>query len=235
MNPNTTTQTPYAALTPLGGLRTKQSALASAFTSALGICALLLASAAHADALQTLNTYLQTTKSGAASFTQTVTNTTKAGAAGKQSSGQFAFKRPKQFRFDYQKPFVQTIVADGKTLWMYDADLNQATQSSQNKMLDATPAALVASANNIQSLQAHFVLENAPAKDKLEWVKATPRSADAQLQSVLIGFEGQQLRRLDILDSFGQRSLIEFGNFTPLPAKTGFQYKPPAGADVIRQ
>ena len=60
-------------------------------------------------------------------------------------------------------------------------------------------------------------------------------SADAQLQSVLIGFEGKQLRRLDILDSFGQRSLIEFGNFTPLPAKTSFQYKPPAGADIIKQ
>ena len=216
-------------------LRKTYQAAQSTLAAALGASALLAASAAHADALQTLNTYLQTTKTGAASFTQTVANTTKAGAAGKQSSGQFAFKRPKQFRFDYQKPFVQTIVADGKTLWMYDADLNQVTQSKQSQMLDATPAALVASANNIAALQAHFKLENSPAKDKLEWVKATPRSADAQLQSVHIGFEGKQLRRLDILDSFGQRSLIEFGNFTPLPAKTSFQYKPPAGADIIKQ
>ena len=134
-------------------LRKTYQAAQSTLAAALGASALLAASAAHADALQTLNTYLQTTKTGAASFTQTVTNTTKAGAAGKQSSGQFAFKRPKQFRFDYQKPFVQTIVADGKTLWMYDADLNQVTQSKQSQMLDATPAALVASANNIAALQ----------------------------------------------------------------------------------
>ena len=190
---------------------------------------------AQADGLATLDQHLKTMRAGTASFTQTVTNANKPGSPAKTSSGQFAFNRPQQFRFDYTKPFAQTIVADGKTLWMYDADLNQVTQSKQSQMLDATPAALVASANNIAALQAHFKLENAPAKDKLEWVKATPRSADAQLQSVHIGFEGKQLRRLDILDSFGQRSLIEFGNFTPLPAKTSFQYKPPAGADIIKQ
>ena len=76
-------------------LRKTYQAAQSTLAAALGASALLAASAAHADALQTLNTYLQTTKTGAASFTQTVTNTTKAGAAGKQSSGQFAFKRPK--------------------------------------------------------------------------------------------------------------------------------------------
>ena len=197
--------------------------------------AALIATAAHAEALSTLDTYLKTTQSGQATFTQTVTNAAKPADAGKTSTGVFAFKRPKQFRFDYEKPFKQTIVADGKSLWLYDADLNQVTQRSQAQLLDATPAALVASANNIQALQKHFVLENSPAKDKLEWVKAVPRNREAQIKDVMIGFEGKELRRLEILDAFGQRSVMEFATFTPLPAKTSFNYKPPAGADVLKQ
>ncbi len=42
---------------------------------------------------------------------------------------------------------------------------------------------------------------------------------------------------LEILDSFGQRSVMTFSNFEVNPAITasGFQFKPPTGADVIRQ
>ena len=57
-----------------------------------------------------------------------------------------------------------------------------------------------------------------------------------QLKSVRVGFAGDQLAALDILDSFGQRSLIRFTGMQAnpaLPAGT-FQFKPPAGADVVR-
>ena len=52
-----------------------------------------------------------------------------------------------------------------------------------------------------------------------------------------MGFAGEQLAALDILDSFGQRSLIRFTGMQlnpALPAGT-FQFKPPAGADVLSQ
>jgi outer membrane lipoprotein carrier protein len=44
-------------------------------------------------------------------------------------------------------------------------------------------------------------------------------------------------RRWDILDSFGQRSLIRFSQLqtqASLPAST-FEFKVPAGADVLKQ
>ena len=152
----------------------------------------------------------------------------------KTSSGTFEFQRPGKFRFDYKKPFVQTIVADGKTLWLYDADLNQVTQRPQAAALNASPAALVASSNSVAALQKQFRLENAPAKDKLEWVKAVPRQADTQIKDVMIGFDNGQLRRLEILDSFGQRSVMEFGPFSTKAAQASFRFTPPAGADVVR-
>lgn len=201
--------------------------------AAVPAVALACVSLAQADGLATLDHYLKNTRSGVASFTQTVTNADKPGAA-KTSSGQFAFNRPQQFRFDYRKPFLQTIVADGKTLWMFDADLNQVTQRPQAAALNATPASLVASSTSIATLQKQFTLENAPAKDNLEWVRAVPRQSDTQIKEILIGFDAKQLRRLEIFDSFGQRSVMEFGPFSTLSSKNSFHFKPPAGADIIR-
>lgn len=182
---------------------------------------------------------MQSARSGSASFTQTVTAPPKDGQAvrAKQSSGSFAFQRPGRFKFLYQKPFEQTIVADGKTLWLYDADLNQVTQRAQDKALGSTPAALLASAPDLAALRAEFTLENAPEEGGLQWVLARPKAQDGQLASVRVGFAGQELAALEILDSFGQRSLIRFTGMQlnpALPADT-FQFRPPAGADVLRQ
>lgn len=155
----------------------------------------------------------------------------------KTSTGTFEFQRPGQFRFEYRKPFAQTIVADGKTLWLYDADLNQVTQRPQAQALGSTPAALIASAADLRALESDFTLADAPARDGLQWVKATPKSRDAQLQSVEIGFQGDALAALDILDAFGQRSVLRFSNVQVNPSMSAgtFQFKPPAGADVVRQ
>ena len=51
----------------------------------------------------------------------------------------------------------------------------------------------------------------------------------------MIGFAGKQLRKLEILDSFGQRSVMEFEAFGALTAPNRFQFTPPAGADIIKR
>jgi outer membrane lipoprotein carrier protein len=130
------------------------------------------------------------------------------------------------------------IVADGKTLWLYDADLNQVTQRPQAQALGSTPAAILASASDLKALSADFDLQSAPEQDGLQWVQANPRDRNGQLKSVRVGFASDgQLAALDILDSFGQRSLIRFTQLqtqASLPAST-FEFKVPAGADVLKQ
>lgn len=204
-----------------------------------GIGLAALVASASAGGLESLEAFVKNARSGRAEFTQTVTSPPKEGQTlrEKVSTGTFEFQRPGKFRFDYKKPFVQNIVADGETLWLFDADLNQVTQRKQAQALGSTPAALIASAPDLKSLQADFALESAPERDGLQWVKATPKSKDGQLQSVQIGFQGDSLAALEILDSFGQKSVLKFGKVEvnpSLPAGT-FQFKPPPGADVVRQ
>lgn len=197
------------------------------------------AGGAWADGLKSLESFVKTVKSGRADFTQTVTAPPRDGqpSRAKTSSGTFAFQRPGKFKFDYQKPFAQAIVADGKTLWLYDADLNQVTQRTQAQALGSTPAALIAAAPDLRALQAEFALEAAPERDGLQWVKATPKSKDGQLQNVQIGFQGDALAALEILDSFGQRSVLMFSKVEVNPALPAgaFSFKVPAGADVVKQ
>ncbi|MBA4343970.1 MAG: outer membrane lipoprotein carrier protein LolA [Methylibium sp.] len=195
---------------------------------------LLLALAAApvwADAVQTLRDFSREVKSGRADFTQTVT--APDGKRKKTSSGSFEFQRPNQFRFVYAKPFEQLIVADGKKVWIYDPDLQQASSRRIDQALGATPAALLAGAN----LERDFELKALPDSQGLSWVLATPRQADGMLQNLRVGFKGKELAAIDVLDGFGQRSLLQFSAVSsniPLPAER-FRFVLPAGADLIEQ
>lgn len=195
--------------------------------------------AAWAGGLESLETFIRTVKTGRAEFSQVVTSPPKDGqtARSRTSSGSFEFSRPNRFRFVYRKPFEQTLVADGQTIWLHDVDLNQVTARKQAQALGSTPAALIASAADLRALQADFTLSELADKDGLQWVQAIPRNRDAQLQSIRIGFRGQDLAALDISDSFGQRSVLNFTSFVANASldPASFQFRPPPGADLIRQ
>lgn len=213
---------------------------AGALGAAVFAAALALAPVpASANGLDALAAFIQNARNGRADFTQTVTSPPSADGASRvrKSNGQFDFQRPGQFRFDYRKPFEQVIVADGKNLWYYDVELNQVTERQQSQALAQTPAALIASASNLKALEAEFTLAAVPDRDGLQWVKATPKAAGGQLKEVEIGFDGNQLAALEILDAFGQRSVLRFSHVevnVGLPEGI-FQFKVPAGVDVLQQ
>jgi outer membrane lipoprotein carrier protein len=190
-----------------------------------------LAGAAHADAVDALRGFVRDVKSGRASFTQTVTSPD--GAKQKVSTGQFEFLRPNRFRFEYLKPYVQTIVGDGSKVWFHDPDLNQVTVRKLSDALGSTPAALLAG----QGIDKDFELKAQPDRDGLEWVLATPRTREGAIQSLRAGFRGKALAVIEIADSFGQRSVLKFGEpiVNAEVAADRFRFVVPAGADLTEQ
>lgn len=188
------------------------------------------ASAVQADPLETLRDFTRDAKTGRANFSQTVS--APDGLKKKTSSGSFEFARPDRFRFSYTKPFEQQIVADGRKVWLYDLDLNQVTVRAMSQALGATPASLLAGG----AMDKDFELSNAQPKDGLDWVQATPRQKDgATVQTLRIGFRGKTLAALEIVDAFGQRSLLQFSavELNPKLADETFRFVPPKGVDVI--
>ena len=107
--------------------------------------------------------------------------------------------------------------------------------------MNGTPAAVIAAAADLKGLEADFALTSLPEKAGLQWVQAVPKTKEGQLQNIMVGLrttaKGSELAALEILDSFGQRSVMTFNQFevNPALAATSFQFKPPAGADVSRQ
>jgi len=198
----------------------------------LAACVLAITSfGAHADAVDTLKDFVANVKTGHAAFTQVVTSPD--GAKKKSSSGTFDFARPNHFRFAYAKPFEQLIVADGQKVWIYDTDLNQVSSRKFTQALGATPAALLAGG----SLEKDFTLSALPSQGGLDWAQAIPKAKDGAFQSVRIGFKGKDLSALEIIDSFGQRSLLQFTHLAanvPIAPET-FKFTVPQGADVIEQ
>lgn len=197
-------------------------------------CALALAGAcstARADAVDALREFVRDARTGRAAFTQTVISPD--GVKRKVSSGSFEFARPNRFRFDYSKPFSQAIVADGQKLWLHDVDLNQVTVRSLAQALDSTPAALLAGS----TLERDFELSAQAARDGLDWVLAVPRTGEGSVKSLSAGFKGRALVALEIVDAFGQRSVLRFSDLQVnlRLAEDAFRFLVPAGADVIQQ
>ena len=187
---------------------------------------------AQADALESLKSFVREAKTGSAQFTQTVT--APDGKRKKVSSGSFEFARPGQFRFAYTKPYSQLIVGDGNKVWLYDADLEQVTVRKASTALGNTPAALLVGGDLEQS----FDLKPEVDVGGVQWVMATPKKTEeSPFRSMRIGFKGKDLVTVDIADTLGQRSILEFKDFKINPNLKAeiFQFKPPPGVQVLEQ
>lgn len=192
---------------------------------------LLCAMPARADAVADLQAILGGLRTLQGEFTQTVVS-----RSGKNqvSSGRVAIQRPGKFRWNYRKPYEQLIVGDGKDVWLYDPDLNQVTVKQIDKALDASPAALLSGDNQLEK---RYRLKSLPARNGLSWVEAVPRQNDNNFNRVRIGFINKSIRRMELEDSFGQTTHVDFhGLVANGRVDAGqFRFTPPKGADVVRQ
>ncbi|MDR2209705.1 MAG: outer membrane lipoprotein chaperone LolA [Azoarcus sp.] len=204
--------------------------------SALGIIVFLFSGSAVAGAVDNLRQFIASTKGAEGEFRQTVIG--RPGQPAQQASGKFSFSRPGKFRWEYDLPYPQLLVADGKQLWSWDRDLRQVMVRPLGDALGATPAGILFGQSD---LERDFVLNEETGNDeKLAWVEARPRQGNDEaasngFQLFRFGFNGKRLQRLTLLDNFGQTTVIEFSNLRVNPsfAPNHFHFEPPAGVDIL--
>lgn len=194
------------------------------------LLALLAPAFAAANGLDDFLAFNAKTRTATASFEQQAYDRT--GRVVDRSSGSFAFARPGKFRWAYEKPHRQLLVADGSKLWIYDPDLQQVTVKRIGRAMSSTPAALLAGKDDITQL---FTLRDAGTKDGLAWVEATPKAKDTGFDRVRLGMDGRKLAAMELYDQLGGHTVLHFADLKPdvsLPPET-FRFTPPKGADVI--
>jgi outer membrane lipoprotein carrier protein len=193
-------------------------------------CALL--APAHGGSLDQLRAFLTQTSSARGEFVQRVS--ARSGSAQPVSSGRFAFQRPGKFRWTYEKPYEQVIVADGTRLVLYDKDLNQVTIRKLGAALPSSPASILFGSNEFDK---EFEVADAGVRDGLEWVRAKPRAKDSTFELIEIGFRDGLPQAMRLADNFGQVTQLVFSKLERNPkldAET-FGFTPPKGADVLTE
>ena len=148
------------------------------------------------------------------------------------SSGRVAMSAPNLFRWEYKQPYAQLIIADGKTVWVFDPDLKQVSRRPQGVEEASSPLAILL---DPARLDRDFIVKDGGDADGLDRLAIKPRSAEAGFRSARIGFIRNQLLRMEYEDALGQRTQIEFSGWKRNPAFAAgtFSFTPPAGVDVI--
>lgn len=185
---------------------------------------------ANAAAIDKLRQFLDATKTLRAEFNQMVV--AKNGKKPQLSSGVMMFSRPGKFRWEVVKPYEQLLVGDGEKVWIFDPDLRQVTVKKVDAAIGSTPAALLVGGD---ALEKNFTLSEAGSHEGLDWVEAIPKSPDSGFEKLKLGFEGNDLKAMQLLDNFGQTTSLAFSRIerNPSIAATQFRFTPPAGVDVI--
>ena len=151
-----------------------------------------------------------------------------------QATGTMQFSRPGRFRWEYDRPYEQTIVSDGSKVWLYDKDLNQVTVRRFDRALGSSPAALLAGSDDIEK---NYRLTSLGSQDGLDWLEAVPRTQDTAFERVKLGFGKAGLEAMELRDPFGQITVIKFSTIerNPKLSPESFRFTPPKGADVISE
>ena len=150
------------------------------------------------------------------------------------SSGVMALQRPGRFLWETKAPMLQKVISDGSRLWVYDVDLEQVTVSSQKKGLGPTAALFLS--DDKTSIERDFKV-NLDQKGNHFVFEMKTKSTQANIQRMILRFEGEALGGMDLFDQLGQRTQIVFTRPTMnlmLPSYL-FQFKPPKGVDVVKQ
>lgn len=174
--------------------------------------------------------YFQSLQSLRADFIQRVYD--ERGQVTQTSSGRMLMRKPGKFRWDYRTPAEQIIVADGERLWTYDVDLAQVTVRKLDQALGSTPLALL---SGVAPIEDTFTVGGVRRQDGLDWYELTPKQPQPEFRLLRVAFKGGLLVSLELEDSFGQRTRLDFQKLerNPTVDPALMKFVPPAGVDVV--
>ncbi|WP_353573312.1 outer membrane lipoprotein chaperone LolA [Candidatus Albibeggiatoa sp. nov. BB20] len=152
-----------------------------------------------------------------------------------ETEGQMYIQRPDRFRWAYQVPYQQLIVADGQLVWIYDEDLEQVTIKDFDTALGKTPTLLLMSSQ--PRVEQDFNMTKLDSQSEYSRLQLEPKDEEAQFEKIILTLDGQALRGLDLVDNLGQTTTMHFKNMqrnSQLDKKL-FQFTPPEHVDIINE
>ncbi|PSJ22051.1 outer membrane lipoprotein carrier protein LolA [Halomonas sp. ND22Bw] len=151
-----------------------------------------------------------------------------------EASGRMWLSRPGRFRWEVNAPYEQVVVSDGDEVTLYDPDLQQATVQPLDDRVTHTPALLLSGSAD-QLTESYEVTSS--QQGTAETFALVPKSPDTLFEELKLTFYGERLGFLQMTDSTGQRTAIEFDDVEQNVSveDSRFDVTLPEGTDVIRE
>ncbi len=160
----------------------------------------------HSNEQTKLNDLLNNLKTFKAEFNQKIF--AENGEQVDDVSGEIAIKKPGKFFWNVTEPFEQKLIADGKYLWQYDADLEQATVKNLDESLGSTPAEILS--GKTTDIEKQYQIKFTEQTD-LESFKLVPLD-EGQFEYIILNFRKGALVELVLKDTLAQTTKVQFKN-----------------------
>ncbi len=195
----------------------------------VGVFAAPAAAASKADDVDALLEQLAKIETLAADFTQERRDAQ--GRVKRESTGTFVLRRPGQFFWRYETPYVQELIANDDKLWVYEPDLRQASRSP----LSATEGAPIAILTGQRPVDEVFRVRHLESEGGLNWFALRPLDEQGDFREVLLGVDEQGIREMRFIDQLDQTTRVSFESrrFNQSVDESAFEFEPPDGVDVV--
>ncbi|MDO6565240.1 outer membrane lipoprotein chaperone LolA [Amphritea sp. 1_MG-2023] len=149
------------------------------------------------------------------------------------SQGTLLLAKPNRFRWIATEPFPQTLISDGELLWIYDPDLEQATERKVSKNDSAVPALILN--GQIEQLKSQYEIRLLRETVDSQLFELLPLKEAELFTRIRLLFADGLIKELQMEDSLGQRTSILFQNqkLNPDYSESTFTFTPPKGTDLI--
>lgn len=196
------------------------------FNAAASLLLLMSASMSFAEPISKLQNLLENIQSFKADFKQQTLD--NFGQARQTIHGTMLVKKPGFLRWQTEGEYAQLVVADGKSIWIYDEDLENVTIKPMGKEMSETPALLLS--GNAESIANDFDVTLSGNEYVL-----TPKDSSQLFDRLVLEFDQGALIRMAINDASGLTTEIQFGAVENNPAIADgmFVFEVPQGVDVI--
>lgn len=167
--------------------------------------------------------FRQTTQDGLGNTLQTV-------------NGFMQVAKPGKLRWQTEGLYEQLVISDGKSIWIYDADLEQVSIKNMDNRLSETPALLLG--GDISAIDDDFIVTQTNVETGQLFI-LQPKDTSQLFDSLELSFhtraEENVLQQMVIRDASGQVTEISFEDAHKNPAFKSelFSFDIPDGVDVI--
>jgi outer membrane lipoprotein carrier protein len=158
----------------------------------------------------------------------------------RQEYGTLYLKKPGKMRWEYASPEVKLFVSDGRTVYFYVPEDQQATRMPVKESGDLRlPLRFLLGRMNLKrEFHVELAGDVAPLDSGNPVLRLTPRRSDDRVRELLLEADARdRIRRVRITETDGAVTEFQLSAETPSPPLDDamFRFRPPPGVEVVEE